>query len=342
MSFVLKAPELCFRVTTLTFRGLSRQRRPIPKPQPRTKSRPGTNYKSSTKNSYQTISPTKWGRAPYLRIAGQVVFSLGFGYYIYSARVFDQAMALQDSQGRLSDFFRTLQKGIVVEEGDNVVSFEYNKGEDAAIDIIISVCVTSVVCLFLAKRGFNVIQRFGSQPNAAFWTPFTNIMIHGSYAHLLFNMVALFNFKPDSIDPSESMNRFQLPAFLLAAGLTSSMFSVIVKTVMRSSVPSVGASGAIYAMVFYQLFKHPDNQYSLIFGPDFTFTAKTLAKASVVIELIIISAFRGRSPFDHACHFGGMLFGYVYFKYLEERWWTVPVAQAKRDIEEVIDVISDK
>jgi len=339
---VLKVPQLCQRVTTITIRGLSRQRNTVRQPHVRTKPSAHSKTAFSRPSYYNNNSTSKWGGIPYGKITAQLLFSVGIGYYIYTDKVFAQAMALQDTDGTLKDMISRLKPYITLENDADTTTVEYNAGDDAAIDIIVCVCFTSVVALVLAKRGVNVFNRVGASPQGGFWTPFTNLFIHGSYMHLFANMMALYNFRPDSADVTESMNRFQLPAFLLTAGLTSSIVSVIWKTLIRSKVPSVGASGAIYALVFYKLFKYPDNEYHLIFSSHYSFKSEILARCAILVEIVLLTVLRSRSPFDHACHLGGMLFGYVYLKWLEEKWWTLPVAQADKDIKEVIDIIKDE
>lgn len=86
-----------------------------------------------------------------------------------------------------------------------------------------------------------VPSRFLSEPSPAEWlTLFTSQFLHGSWLHLLGNMIALYIFG-DNIE--DRFGRWQYLAFYLVSGVAASL--VHLSFLPDSLVPAVGASGAI-------------------------------------------------------------------------------------------------
>ena len=86
-------------------------------------------------------------------------------------------------------------------------------------------------------------------------TILTAMFLHGSWSHILGNMVFLWAFGPEIED---SMNPLRYLAFYLAGGLVAMLAQVAI--IPSSTVPNLGASGAIAAVMGAFLVTYPRDQ----------------------------------------------------------------------------------
>ncbi|XP_054884857.1 presenilins-associated rhomboid-like protein, mitochondrial isoform X2 [Poeciliopsis prolifica] len=139
---------------------------------------------------------------------------------------------------------------------------------------------------------------------------------HMSLFHLAANMYVLWSFSSSAVS---MLGREQFLAVYLSAAVTSSFSSYLWKTATGRCVPSVGASGAIMAVLALVCTKMPEAKLAIIFLPMFTFTAANALKAIVVMDTAGL-LLRWRF-FDHAAHLGGALFGIWYILFGHELIW---------------------
>ena len=149
---------------------------------------------------------------------------------------------------------------------------------------------------------------------------------HSEFWHFGANMFVLWSFSPliHSLLGTE-----QFIAFYLTGGTVSSLVSYYFKIATHSKIPSLGASGALLAVIAVCCIEQPDARLSILFLPFFTFSAQTALYSLIAVDVTgIILRWQ---LFDHAAHLGGTLFGswYVLYghKYLWDRrsslvrWW---------------------
>ncbi|KAH7922601.1 rhomboid-domain-containing protein [Leucogyrophana mollusca] len=158
----------------------------------------------------------------------------------------------------------------------------------------------------------------------------------------------------DPEHPPESTGRWHFLAFFLSAGLFSGLVSHTVATKVmyprivsqlastatasassaaaavgasakaaaspatRQILPSLGASGAIYAAVTVSALAFPDAEITLVFPPFFPIPIQTGVGALVMLD--IVGVLRGWRMFDHYAHLGGAAFGAMYYMY-GPSWW---------------------
>ena len=91
----------------------------------------------------------------------------------------------------------------------------------------------------------------GSQP-ATWVTAFTSMFVHGSFLHILGNMVFLAVFGPSVED---RIGRLRFLAFYLLGGLVALAAQVLVSP--DSTSPTIGASGAIAAVLGGYILMYP-------------------------------------------------------------------------------------
>jgi rhomboid family protein len=85
-----------------------------------------------------------------------------------------------------------------------------------------------------------------------FVTPFTSMFLHGGWAHLLGNMLALYVFG-DNVEDRLGSARYLV--FYLLCGLVAAFAHVVVNA--ESTVPTIGASGAISGVLAAYLVFYP-------------------------------------------------------------------------------------
>ncbi|WP_419163304.1 rhomboid family intramembrane serine protease [Candidatus Palauibacter sp.] len=142
------------------------------------------------------------------------------------------------------------------------------------------------------------------------WTIVTYMFLHGGFAHLFMNMLALFFFGP----PLERKwgSRFFLK-YYLATGLGGAAFSVLLYSLTGPTL-MIGASGAIFGLLVAFALNWPDAKIFLYFV--FPVPAKWFVAALGAFTLL--STAQG-SPdgVAHWAHLGGLVTGFVYLRYGE-------------------------
>jgi len=142
------------------------------------------------------------------------------------------------------------------------------------------------------------------------WQPFTYMFLHGSFLHLLFNMFfGLWMFGKE-IENSWGTKEFLKFYFIcgVGAGLFNTMFEPM------STIPIVGASGAIYGILVAFAMIFPDTViYVWMILP---MKAKHFVILIGVLEFI--SSVQGApTMIARLAHLGGMVTGYFYIKSYE-------------------------
>ncbi len=93
-------------------------------------------------------------------------------------------------------------------------------------------------------------------------TPLTSLFLHGSWMHLLGNMLYFWVFGNNIED---SVGRWRFLAFYLLCGLAASAAHIFVQP--ASPVPTVGASGAISGIMGAYLLLYPRVRVKMLFFP---------------------------------------------------------------------------
>eukprot|EP01133_Synstelium_polycarpum_P016657 gene16657-19794_t len=132
---------------------------------------------------------------------------------------------------------------------------------------------------------------------------------HTEAIHFLFNMIGLWTFGTVAYD---HMGTIPFLLLYMGGGLVGTMTSVIQKLITRSfSVPSIGASGCVLAVVAASILFEPNNRVSIIFLPMFSFESQSMLYGLIAFDAL--GAFVPRiakfTNFDHSCHLGSLLCG---------------------------------
>lgn len=136
---------------------------------------------------------------------------------------------------------------------------------------------------------------------------------HMSVLHLSVNMFALYSFSQYS---THLLGPEQVVGLFIGAGAISSLTSTACRLLLSRSVPSLGASGAILAVVGYVCVKEPSTPLLVLFIP---MSAGLAIK--YIIGLDIVGLIARWSFIDHAAHLGGSLSGVCYALYGEKLFY---------------------
>lgn len=157
--------------------------------------------------------------------------------------------------------------------------------------------------------------------NGHHWiTVFTAMFLHGSWLHLISNMVFLWAFGPEIED---AMNPLRYSIFYLAGGIVAMLAQVLASP--DSTVPAIGASGAIAAVMGAFLITYPHDQIrSLLII--FIFVKTTFIPAALLIGFWLLTQILNAGAVAdvqtggvaYIAHVGGAVFGLVTARWFED------------------------
>ena len=176
---------------------------------------------------------------------------------------------------------------------------------------------------------------YPTSPNFHWWQVITHMFMHGGFWHIFFNMYTLFIFGCvveriigtkkfllfyfvcglGAVGLHFLVQYFQMQSFMdsAAAGSAAAYQSIA----MIKSVPTVGASGAIYGVLIGYAMLFPESRMTLIFPP-VTLSAKWMVVAFAAIELLT-GVTGWASGVAHFAHLGGMLIGWLLILFWRRR-----------------------
>lgn len=167
------------------------------------------------------------------------------------------------------------------------------------------------------------------------WQPITHMFMHGGFWHIFFNMYTLFLFGA-VLERTWGPRKFLLFYFVTglgAAGLHIGVQALQVAHLQAQlaagvpsaaaalghlySIPTVGASGAIYGLLVGYAMLFPDSRLTLLFPP-VTLSAKWMVIIFIIIELTT-GVFGRMTDIAHFAHLGGALFGWLMILYWKKK-----------------------
>lgn len=202
-----------------------------------------------------------------------------------------------------------------------------------------------------------VLQRAGIDLNAIgglhyygavtfrWWQPLTYMFLHANLSHIFCNMFAVWMFGP-TIEQQWGGRRFGVYYFV--CGLGAAFVQELVWMAMLSNMSAgystdaivqystmlntIGASGAVFGILFAFGWLYPDVPMYIIFIP-IPIRARTFVIVYALIELFAgLGSVAGLSMDNvaHFAHLGGMLFGWLLIYYWRRTGWREPGEQWSR------------
>jgi membrane associated rhomboid family serine protease len=185
---------------------------------------------------------------------------------------------------------------------------------------MITTCLI-IACVAFSLVAFNnhaIFTRFLFSPYAAFhykqyYRIFTHAFLHGDYMHLAFNMFALYIFGQLLEEQSFPLLFGAKSSFyyilLYAGGIVASSLFEFFRQKDNPNYSSVGASGAVNAVVFSAILIHPTMGMGLLFLP---FFIPAWIFGILFLTYSWYMAKRGGDNVGHTAHFFGALFGFAF------------------------------
>jgi membrane associated rhomboid family serine protease len=151
-------------------------------------------------------------------------------------------------------------------------------------------------------------------------TILTAMFMHGSWSHILGNMIFLWAFAPEIED---AMGRGRYLVFYLAGGLVAMLAQVAAAP--HSTVPNLGASGAIAAVMGAFIVTYPRDQIKAVLFV-FVFARITFIPAALLIGFwFLTQLFHAGAVAQvqtggvaYLAHIGGFIFGAITARWFED------------------------
>jgi membrane associated rhomboid family serine protease len=148
------------------------------------------------------------------------------------------------------------------------------------------------------------------------WQPLTYMFLHGGFAHIFFNMFALWMFGAE-IENYWGTRHFT--TYYFVCGIGAALINIV--ATMGEPYPTIGASGAIYGVLLAFGMMFPDRYIFLYFL--FPMKVKYFVAGFALIEFISGLGSRSMgsgSNVAHFAHLGGMLIGFIYIIIMRNEW----------------------
>lgn len=142
------------------------------------------------------------------------------------------------------------------------------------------------------------------------WQIVTYAFLHGSVAHLFFNMLGLWMFGSE-LERLWGEKRFM--QFYAASILTAAAAQLVVTLLTGSNVPTVGASGGLFGLLLAYGMLFPNRMIMPLFPP-IPMKAKVFVAVYGGLELFF-GVTGTASGIAHFAHLGGMLGGFLMIRY---------------------------
>jgi len=183
------------------------------------------------------------------------------------------------------------------------------------------------VCVFVLElvRGDSFVLQWSAIPaqitSGHHWmTILTAMFMHGSWSHIIGNMIFLWAFSPEIED---AMGPLRYLVFYLAGGLVAMLAQVLADP--HSTVPNLGASGAIAAVMGAFLVTYPRDKIRAVLFI-FIFVRMTFIPASLLIGFwFLTQLFHAGAVANvqtggvaYLAHIGGFIFGAVTARLFED------------------------
>jgi membrane associated rhomboid family serine protease len=153
------------------------------------------------------------------------------------------------------------------------------------------------------------------------WQLVTYAFLHAGLWHILFNMLALWMFGAQ-LEQDWGYHIFLQFYFFCAIGAALTTVAVSFTGLLGASpvVATVGASGAIFGLLLAFGILHADSEI-MLFPIPFMIKAKYFIIGLIFIEvyLTLTSAQRPGESVAYLAHMGGLLFGYIWLKFVPRR-----------------------
>ncbi len=202
--------------------------------------------------------------------------------------------------------------------GDMKYQFQSNPGNFAyrpalftsAIKILVSINIGIFLLQTLSRVENLFFPLFGLVPKlvwseAMVWQPFTYLFFHGGVWHVLINMFVLWMFGSEL---ERLWGKKEFLKFYFFTGIGSGIATMVFN--LYSTIPVVGASGAVYGVLLAYGVTYP-NRVVYLYG---IIPIKSIWFVFGIGLIAFTSSFNNLSQVSHITHISGMIIGYILLK----------------------------
>ena len=155
------------------------------------------------------------------------------------------------------------------------------------------------------------LQIFGLVPASVLgegylWQLVTYMFLHGNFLHILFNMLFLWMMGSE-LERHWGSREFLKYYFITGTG--AGLINVLVQP--SSTIPTIGASGAIFGLIIAFAMTFPERELLLYFV--IRIKAKHFAVLVGLLELLALFLMPG-APIARFAHLGGLAVGFIYLR----------------------------
>ena len=175
-------------------------------------------------------------------------------------------------------------------------------GQNSLSDIILKYFALNPFSGINVRMPSGVIEHFAFLP----WQVITYMFLHGGFAHLFFNMFALWMFG------MELENLWGSKKFLIyytICGVGAAVANLLISPLFGPAGPTIGASGAIYGILVAFGFIFPNRNIYIYFM--IPIKAKYLVIIYMALEVIYLAT-SSQDGVAHTAHLGGAVVGFIY------------------------------
>ena len=162
------------------------------------------------------------------------------------------------------------------------------------------------------------------------WQPFTYLFLHGGLFHWLFNMLIFWMF---GAELERRWGTYEFVKYFFITGLGAA--ACVLALAPHSSVPTIGASGAVFGLIVAFAMLYPNAVMYLYF-----LVPMKVWQAAVLFAFIEFFAglAGGGMGISRFAHLGGMLTGYLYLRFwdasrIQIKGWFRSWHRPKRPVE---------
>ena len=191
-----------------------------------------------------------------------------------------------------------------------------------AIKTLISVNFAIFILQSISSSEIMFFSNFGLVPKLVWsqlkiWQPFTYMFFHGDIWHVLINMFVLWMFGSE-LERAWGKKNFLRFYFItgVGSGLGTMLFG------LQSTIPIVGASGAIYGVLLAYGVMFP-NRTVYLYG---IIPIKSIWFVIGIGVIAFFSSFNNFTNISHLTHLFGMIIGYLYLKrpvHFRSLWFSI-------------------
>jgi membrane associated rhomboid family serine protease len=190
------------------------------------------------------------------------------------------------------------------------------------MSITLLLIITTVVISYISFNNSSLKEILIFSPyqyinNKKWWVVVSHGFIHADYLHLFFNMYVLYAFGFNVENQFNELNALGYLYFLilyLGAMIFATLPSII-KHRNNNSYRSLGASGAVSAVVFVFIILAPTAQMGLIILPGLYIPAFIFGLLYFIAENYMIK--KGGSNIAHDAHIAGAIFGILFVGFFD-------------------------